>query len=156
MSNIVSAAELRARAREAAAEASRLTREADAATAAERAASRPQMPPVGGTGDRAIVCFTRYQSGREYNYAALGWQLGRSVRWAVTGRRRRFNWAGLLDFIGEANWGSLHLMHEARLLGPLPGAEPAVAERMGSFGKVLATEPVGEAVQPYADGGYLS
>jgi hypothetical protein len=145
---VISAAELRRRAQEARQEADRLAREANAAQQAELAASRPQMPSVGGVGDRAIVSFTRYQSGREYNYAALGWRLGNSVRWVVTGSEtRRFNWPGLLDFIGEANWPSLHLMAEHRLLGPLPGAEPAVAETMGAFGRVLGTSAVGEG--PY-------
>lgn len=139
------AATLQAQADTAARIAKDLAQQAAAARRAEIEASRPQMPDVGGEGDRAIVCFTKYQSGREYNYAAIGWRQGRSVRWAVTGQTTdRMNWPGLLSFIGEANWPSLHSMTEDRLLGPLPGQEAPVRERMGSYGRVLSQEHVAD------------
>lgn len=110
---------------------------------------------LGGIGDRAVVSFSKYQSGRLYNYAAVGWVAAhvdeiaappaghKVVRWAVTGMEtRRMNWAGLLDFIGEANWPTLYLMTEDKLLGPLPGEEGPIAEVMGNYGRVERTERV--------------
>ncbi|AGT12991.1 hypothetical protein KAYACHO_87 [Mycobacterium phage KayaCho] len=108
-----------------------------------REAARPKMPEVGAD-DRPVVYFTKYQAGREYSYAALGWREGRSVRWVVTGSEtRRFNWPGLLEFIGEANWPSLVHMTGGDHLGPPPGAEPPTAEVMGRFGRVERSETVG-------------
>ena len=122
-------------------QANELGRQANLARQREIAASRPQEPAIGGIGDRAIVSFVKYQGGREYNYAAIGWRVGNSVRWAVTGQTTdRLNWPGLLQFIGAANWGSLHSMTEDQLLGPLPGSEPPVREVMGSFGRVQRSD----------------
>jgi hypothetical protein len=107
-----------------------------------REAARPKMPEVGE--GPAYVIFRRYQSGREYGYAAVGWREGRSVRWAVTGSEtRRFNWPGLLEFIGEANWPTLWTVTAGERLGPEPGAEPPTAEVMGRYGRVERTETVG-------------
>ncbi|AKU45578.1 hypothetical protein AU153_gp94 [Mycobacterium phage Pops] len=111
---------------------------AEIARAAEEA-RRPKMPTV-HTGVSVVVTFRRYTSGREYNYAAIGWRTGTSVRWAVTGTEtRRFNWAGLLDFIGEANWHTLAEVTQTRTV-LASGGEPPVAEVMGRYGKVLRTE----------------
>ncbi|AZS07681.1 hypothetical protein SEA_DURGA_99 [Mycobacterium phage Durga] len=111
---------------------------AEIARAAEEA-RRPKMPTV-HTGVSVVVTFRRYTSGREYNYAAIGWRTGTSVRWAVTGTEtRRFNWAGLLDFIGEANWHTLAEVTQTRTV-LASGVEPPVAEVMGRYGKVLRTE----------------
>lgn len=142
-----------------------MRREAAQLALAAEEARRPRMPAIGGEGDRAIVSFTKYQSGREYNYAAIGWRQGRSVRWAITGETTdRFNWPGLLRWVGEANWPSLQLMVESESLAP--DSEPAVRERMGSFGRVLATTgvveplvraevPRGGVIGPFAAGGLL-
>ncbi|AVO24752.1 hypothetical protein SEA_MAGIC8_96 [Mycobacterium phage Magic8] len=111
---------------------------AEIARAAEEA-RRPKMPTV-QTGVSVVVTFRRYTSGREYNYAAIGWRTGTSVRWAVTGTEtRRFNWAGLLDFIGEANWHTLAEVTQTRTV-LASGVEPPVAEVMGRYGEVLRTE----------------
>ncbi|AHJ88392.1 hypothetical protein CG91_gp092 [Mycobacterium phage 39HC] len=132
------------------AEAARLLEAAGEAERAEaralllaREAARPKMPEVGE--GPAYVVFRRYQAGREYAYAAVGWREGRSVRWAVTGAEtRRFNWPGLLEFIGEANWSTLWTVTAADRLGPEPGAEPPTAEVMGRFGRVERSETVGQ------------
>ena len=142
------AAEAIARANSAAATAREFQRQAQELAAVERAARLPVQPPIGGAGDRAIVSFSRYQSGRLYNYAAIGWRVGEHVRWAVTGtEKRRFNWAALLDFIGEANWPSMYLMVEDRLLGPTAEQAGPVVETVGNFGRVRATP-----VDPFAGG----
>lgn len=148
------AAELQAEANQAAAVAKELARQAATARAAEEAASRPQMPEV-AEGDCPVVYFTKYQGGREYHYAAIGWRVGRSVRWAVTGQvTDRMNWPGLLVFIGKANWPSLvHMTGGAHLLPA--GAEPPVAERMGSFGRVHSTVDLHAGEDDgYTPGGY--
>lgn len=136
------AAQLQAEANQAAAIAKELGRQAAAARAAEEAARRPQMPEIGiEPGDHAVVCFAKYMSGREYHFAALGWRVGRSVRWSVTGQLQdRLNWPGLLVFIGEGNWHTLVRMGQTQLLGPTPDQEPPVRERMGSFGRVMGTD----------------
>ncbi|UXE04459.1 hypothetical protein SEA_FUNSIZED_88 [Mycobacterium phage Funsized] len=139
-----SAAELRREAAKAREIADELARQAAEAAVAEREASRPKMPVI-PAGEARVVTFTRYQSGREYAYAALGWREGRSYRWAVTGSEtRRFNWPGLLDFIGEANWASLAFVTAATPILP-PGAEPPVAEEMARYGRVRRTVPVYDA-----------
>ena len=136
-------AELQAEADQAARIAADLAEQAAAARRAELEASRPKEPPV-EAGLPEFVMFSRYQSGRFYTYAAIGWVEGRGrhqvTRWAVTGEEtRRFNWAGLLAFIGEGNWGTLYQFTDSRALMP-KGAEPPVAERMGRYGRVLGTE----------------
>ncbi|ABE67485.1 hypothetical protein PBI_QYRZULA_75 [Mycobacterium phage Qyrzula] len=132
--------DLMAAAEEAERHARELRRQAALLAQAQLEASRPRMPELGGEGDHAVVSFTKYQSGREYRYAAIGWRVGRSVRWAVTGETTsRYNWNGLLEFIGEANWPSLYLMVVDKLLGPTPGNEPPVSEKMGPFGRVEST-----------------
>ncbi|QPX62202.1 hypothetical protein PBI_INDLOVU_88 [Mycobacterium phage Indlovu] len=135
------ASELRRQAAEARELAERLAREAAEAALAEAEARRPKMPEVSAD-VRPIIGFTKYQSGKEYHYAARGWREGRSIRWAVTGSEsRRFNWPGLLDFIGEANWPSIVVMTAGEHL-VAEGQEPPVAERMGAFGRVVGTESV--------------
>lgn len=115
--------------------ADELNRQAVHAQIAEEEARRPKMPMVDADNTPVIV-FERYQSGRSYNYAAIGWREGRSVRWAVTGsENRRFNWPGLLRFIGESNWATLrHVVTTVPLI--TPEAEPPVAETMGNYGRV--------------------
>lgn len=148
MANVITAAELRRQAAQAREIAAQLARDADAATRAELEASRPRCPLIGSDAESALVSFTRYQSGREYRYAAVGWRTGRSIRWAVTGANTdRFNWPGLLAFIGEANWPSIRLLEEGEPLLP-PGTEPPVAEKMGRYGRVLGSST------PFAPGGY--
>lgn len=106
--------------------------------AAIEVARTPQQPDVDD--GPQVVTFTRYMGGREYNYAAVGWRLGSSVRWSVTGQSEsRFNWPGLLAFIGEANWSSLHLVTDRILIGPPEGQEPPVVEAMGRYGRVQRT-----------------
>ena len=154
-----SATELFAAAAETEQSARLLRAAAHQAAAAEREASRPQQPLIlEGPQFSAVVGFRRYQGGREYHYAAIGWRDGRSIRWAVTGQEsRRFNWSGLLEFIGAANWHTLHRLHEGDSLFTV-AAEPPAAERMGKYGRVLATEDVttGDTVTPlvtYGPGG---
>lgn len=139
------AATLQAQADQAARIAQELAQQAAAARRAEIAASRPAEPPV-EAGLPEFVMFSRYQSGRAYTYAAIGWVEGRGrnqvTRWAVTGSEtRRFNWPGLLAFIGEANWSTLHQFTDTRSLLPA-GGEPPVAEEMARYGRVRRTVPV--------------
>ncbi|AKF14656.1 hypothetical protein AVJ28_gp87 [Mycobacterium phage Baee] len=158
----VSAAQLRAEAARARAVADELTRQAAEQAVAEEEARKPKMPRV-AQGENPVVAFQRYLNGREYAYAAVGWREGRSVRWAVTGQDgRRFNWPGLLQFVGEAIWATLRSLVDAENLLP-EGVEPPVAEEMGDYGRVLGTsdpaEPSVVAVLTgarYASGGYVS
>jgi hypothetical protein len=153
---IVSAAELRAQAAQAKRVAAELEQQAALATRAEADALKPKMPAA-DVDTHPVVTFSRYQSGREYNYAAIGFRIGRQVRWAVTGKEtRRFNWPGLLAFIGEANWATLELVCASGSLLP-EGAEPAVAERMARFGKVVSSEVLEDppARGRFAEGGYV-
>lgn len=141
----MTAAQLQREAEQAARIAAELSEQAAAARRAELEASRPKEPAV-EAGLPEFVMFSRYQSGRVYTYAAVGWQEGRGrtkvTRWAVTGSEtRRFNWPGLLNFIGEANWHTLYQFTDSRLLLPA-GAEPPVAEEMARYGRVTRTVPV--------------
>ncbi|QFP94708.1 hypothetical protein I5G59_gp88 [Mycobacterium phage LilMcDreamy] len=140
----VSAAQLRAEADRARRVADELTRQAAEQAVAEEEARKPKMPAV-EEGESVYVAFDRYQSGRNYAYAAVGFRTGRSVRWAVTGEEtRRFNWPGLLAFVGEANWVTLRrLSGDGESLLP-EGYEPAVAEEMGRFGRVVGTSDPSE------------
>ncbi|AYB70630.1 hypothetical protein SEA_SERENDIPITOUS_89 [Mycobacterium phage Serendipitous] len=165
----VTAAQLRAEAARARAIAEELTRQAAEQAVAEEEARKPKMPNVND--GPVFVAFSRYMSGREYAFAAVGWRTGRSVRWAVTGaEERRFNWPGLLQFVGEANWPTLRVMVDGDSLLP-EGYEPPVAEEMGAFGQVLGTsdparQPVdrpgivgiltGVSPRQFAEGGYVS
>ena len=146
---LVEASHLQAKAaqlRAAAAEQARLAEEA----------RKPKMPDLPNHGDVQAILFTKYQGGREYHYAALGWRIGHSIRWTVTGAcTDRFSWAGLLEFVGEANWSSLAVVETARSIGPTPGNEGPVAERMGESGRVTRTEDVSERGFS-ARGGFVS
>lgn len=71
-----SAASLQAQADQAARIAQDLAEQAAAARRAELEASRPKEPPV-EAGLPEFVMFSRYQSGRVYTYAAIGWVEGR-------------------------------------------------------------------------------
>jgi hypothetical protein len=132
------AADLRAEAERFQQFADEMTAKADAAARAELEASRPKMPSVAD--GPAFVMFTKYMSGREYAYAAVGWRIGRSVRWAITGAEsnERRNWPGLLMFIGEANWSTIRVLTPGGQLLP-PEAEPPAVEEMGQFGRVFET-----------------
>jgi len=139
--------------------ADELRRQAIEARQLEKDARTPKMPDVVPSINgmpTATVLFTRYQSGRVYGYAAVGWRVGaRTVRWAVTGEEtRRFTWAGLLEFIGEANWTSLHVVSDLDYIGP--ASEPPVAEVMGRFGKVERTEDVVSPVVGYGPGRFAN
>ncbi|AYB69133.1 hypothetical protein SEA_EAGLEHORSE_85 [Mycobacterium phage Eaglehorse] len=68
--------DLMAAAEEAERHARELRRQAALLAQAQLEASRPRMPELGGEGDHAVVSFTKYQSGREYRYAAIGWRVG--------------------------------------------------------------------------------
>ena len=153
-----SALELQQMADELARQAQEMATKAAKVRQAEAEALRPKMPLIlEGRQFWAVVSFSKYQSGREYHYAAIGWREGRSIRWAVTGQEsRRFNWSGLLEFIGAANWHTVRRMHEGEALGP--NIEPPVAERMGAFGRVEGVDVVTPLVQarPGPDGGYAS
>lgn len=110
-----------------------------------REEARPKQPSLDEGGMPTVVTFVKYQAGREYQYAALGWKEGNSTRWVVTGQEtRRLNWPGLLEFIGEANWPSLHLVTALTRIGPDPAAEAPVAEVMGRYGRVERTETLGQ------------
>ena len=119
------------------AEAGALDRAAADAELAAREAAKPREPEVGD--EPVYVAFRRYLSGREYSYAAVGWRVGHSVRWAVTSRpAERANWPALLAFIGEANWPTLRRLTEGEALIDATKAAPVV-ERMGEFGRVEST-----------------
>ena len=154
----MTSAELTRQAHEARVLADELARRALAARHAEEAARRPKMPTV-SVGAPVVVTFSKAQSGRVYSFAAVGFRIstGMPVRWAVTGEEtRRFNWSGLLNFIGEANWPTLRVMNDGDLLVP-EGTEPPVAERMGNYGRVLSTDLVQDGGFPGGGrgGGYV-
>jgi len=145
-----SATELRRQAEKARAIADELASQAAAAAIAEREAARPKMPNIADNAPTYIT-FERYQAGRNYGYAAVGWRSGRSVRWAVTGSEtRRFNWPGLLDFIGESNWATMRVVTDQDYI-VTPGGEPPVAETMGRYGRVTSVDTVSPFV---GDGPY--
>ena len=134
-------AKIVAEARRARVIADKLAQQALDASRAELEASRPKCPNV-TEGAPTFVTFTKYQAGREYAYAAVGWRTGRSIRWAVTGATtERYNWRGLLAFIGEANWSTIRVVTDQEYLLE-SGDEPPVAEEMGSYGRVLSTRTV--------------
>jgi hypothetical protein len=163
--------ELRTEARSYRIEAAAVEAEADRLEQAALEAAKPKEPDL--LGGATIVTFTKYESGRIYSYAAVGWRLDRrQSRWAITasvkparsgyGSSRvvvdehgRYTWSGLLSFIGEANWPSIARVASVEyLLGDR--AEPSVREVMGTYGKVAGTENVepwhGKA-GPFAPGG---
>jgi hypothetical protein len=145
MSETRTAAQLYAEARQAQRIAEELVHQAVTAAQAEHEARQPKMPEV--TADQPVfLSFAKYTGGRSYNYAAVGWkQGGQHVRWAVTGTEtRRFNWLGLLQFIGEANWHTLVHRDGGKGIGPTaPAEEVPVAERIGSYGRVTGTDKLG-------------
>lgn len=133
------ARELREQATMLSREHARLLKQAKDIEQAEIDAARPKMPTV-LTDAPAYVIFTKYQSGRVYTFAAVGWRVDMrtDVRWAVTGSEtRRFNWRGLLEWIGETNWASVHVVTESLPLID-PDDSPPAAESMGSFGRVAS------------------
>lgn len=150
-----SAAALRAQAEQMLADAAYLDRQEALDRQRARLARRPQMPDIPNPGDNATVLFRRYQNGKDYGYAAFGWREGGSVRWVVTGAETgRFNWSGLLEFIGEANWSTLHVVTEAERIGPDPEDETPLREVMGKYGRVTRTEEVQPAgTDPFAAAG---
>lgn len=155
-----SALELQQMADELARQAAEMATRAAKARQAEEAARRPQEPLVLENLPE-FVMFQRYDSGRVYTYAAVGWNPGKgnANRWAVTGQEsRRFNWNGLLNFIGEANWGTLYQFTDTVALVPAKDAPP-VAERMGKYGRVEGVDvvtPLTATYRPGVDGGYAS
>jgi hypothetical protein len=149
-----SAAALRAQAEQMLADAARLDRQEALDRQRARLARRPVMPEITNPGDSAVVVFNRYQSGKDYGYAAHGWREGSAVRWVVTGQNtERFNWQGLLEWIGEANWHSIHVVTDVKRIGPDPEDDTPLREVMGSYGRVERTEAIG--VDPFAAGGYV-
>lgn len=122
-------------------------------------ARRPKEPAIPADGQSVTVVFSKYQGGHNYDFAAVGFRSGSTVRWAVTGSNTgRFNWSGLLSFIGEANWSTLEVVTKTEYIGPPPGSEPAVEETMGQFGQVKATvvDPFTIGRVGYASGGILN
>lgn len=117
-----------------------------------REAAKPKEPDL--SDGPMFVGFSKYMNGRLYTYAAVGWcytqrdvNAGRIAamfrntgRWSITGQEaERYNWAGLLTFIGEANWPTLAtLVHDKHLIKPEDA--PPVVERMGRFGRVLSSD----------------
>ena len=157
---VPSAAQLRAQAAAFLEQAAEVERAEARALLLAREEAKPKVPQL--SDGVAVVTFSRYQSGRNYNYAALGWRDGAAIRWVVTGHeKRRFNWPGLLEFIGEANWPTLHQVTETVRIGPDPALEAPVAEVMGDYGRVQRTEAVGRSVDPmlgfprFAPGGMI-
>lgn len=136
------------------AEAGHLDRAKAEAEIAAREAAKPVEPEV--TVDQpAFVTFRKYLSGREYTYAAVGWRVGRSVRWAITSRpAERANWPALLQFIGEANWPTLRTLVEGDQITGTGGAGPVV-EQMGAYGTVTGSSP-GASASPFAAGGLMA
>lgn len=148
------AASIREEARRAQVLADQLAHEAGRAQQAEIEATRPRMPEI-EAGEPGFLTFTKYMSGREYTYAAVGWKLNRgsTARFVITHRAEgsrytassegngRFTWEGLLAFIGEANWGSLRVLVPGEAI-VAPGGLPPVVETIGSFGQVLGTHRV--------------
>lgn len=138
MPESISAAELRAQAAALISEAAAIDQAAAKAAQEARDARKPKMPTVTAE-EPAYVAFARYQAGRNYHYAAVGWRDGRNVRWMVTGATtNRFNWPGLLQWIGEANWPTLCPLTPGEPM-VAPGDEPPVAEEMGNYGRVART-----------------
>ncbi|QGH80086.1 hypothetical protein SEA_NHAGOS_75 [Gordonia phage NHagos] len=87
--------------------------------AAERGRKLRRFRPIsplnpGGGARSAVITFTRRLSGRDYQYAAVGWvdrHTGRG-RWSMTGEESgRFSWVELLNFIEPENWRSIRLVH---------------------------------------------
>lgn len=153
------ARELRERAKQAETQAKVLRQGAAEIERSIEEASRPKMPSI-GVGSSRTVLFEKYQSGRNYAYAALGWRVGTmndaSVRWVVTGSdgQVRHNWKSLLNFIGKANWSTLRVVTGTSPL-VAPGDEPAVAETMGPYGRILREEhcaDVDDYVPAFGDG----
>lgn len=143
--SMIDAAQLRTQAAKMMEEAASIDRAVAAEELRRREERRPKCPAV-EVGEKVIVGFTKYQSGREYGYAAVGWRVGSAVRWTVTGQNTdRMNWTGLLTFIGEANWPSLYMFTAIEKLGPNADDEAPVAERMGSYGRVLGTSSMDHA-----------
>lgn len=143
----MTSAQLLSEAKRAQAVAEELLAQAGALALAEEAARRPQQPDL--SEGPATVTFTKYQSGREYHYAAVGWRIGRSERWTVTGQNTdRLNWAGLLAFVGESNWPTLAQVMAIRPM-MTPGTEPPIAERMGRFGTVIGVVRVDNSGDPF-------
>lgn len=144
------ASEMRRQAAELMAEASRIEAAHAEAERAAREARKPKQPDVAGP---VFVTFQKYQSGRVYTYAAVGWDAGRgNVRWSVTGQpMERYNWPGLLALVGEANWPTLRPLTAGEPM-MAPDDAPPVVERMGRFGRVVGTDtPTGGPVS-FADG----
>ena len=151
-SQLMSAAALRSQAAQLLEEATRIDRLVAAEELRRREERKPKQPDVVPSLNgmpTAVVVFTKYQSGRLYGYAAVGWRVGNAVRWTVTGQNTdRMNWPGLLQFIGEANWPSLHVVSGLDRIGPDPEDEAPVAEVMGDYGQVRRSYSPGGVVDP--------
>ncbi|QJD51391.1 hypothetical protein SEA_RAWRGERTHAT_88 [Mycobacterium phage RawrgerThat] len=146
--NPASASYLRDQAAKMLEEASRIDRLVAAEELRRREERKPKCPQV-DDGDYAVVIFTKYQAGREYRYAAVGWRVGRALRWTVTGQNtERMNWPALLQFVGEANWPSLHQVTNTVRIGPEPDDEAPVSEVIGAYGRVLGSYSPGGVVDP--------
>lgn len=140
-----SAAELRSEAIALVAQADSLERNEAFARQLAEYERRPKAPKL-KDGEARIIAFERYLSGRGYVYAAVGWRQGSNTRWCVTATGRaeqggRYNWQGLLKFIGEANWGTIReMLYGEPLIAPAD--EPAVVEQIGPYGRVAGTYDV--------------
>lgn len=142
-----SVADMLREAEQAAVYAAAMRRQAAEMQLALEAARLPKMPEVDGDAPTFVV-FSKYQSGRSYAYAAVGWKHDEHIRWTVTGNNRsRMNWTGLLQFIGAANWPTLAVVSKVENIGPPANMEPAVVETMGDFGRVSKSEIVAREFQ---------
>lgn len=145
---------LREEAVEATARAKQLRAEAAEIERAEREAAKPKEPAI-ASGEHRVVLFEKYMSGRSYGFAAIGWRGNSQTRWTVTGSdgEYRHTWAGLLSYIGEANWSTLRMVTGT---SPLlaPGAEPAASERMGPFGRPYESTAADQTFHRDYDHGY--
>lgn len=133
-----------------------LEREA-AIEAKMREDAKPREPDL--SNGPVHLSFVRDLRDRAYTYGAVGFRravglYGRdriecSVRWVITASRigvaqgakeaGRYNWNGLLEFIGEANWPTIRMMTPGDFLFGAKDAPPMV-ERMGDYGSVLRTD----------------
>jgi len=111
---------LRDAARRSRALAEEFDKRADAVAARENRRVKPPQPEIG---DGCVyLTFKRPDAvGRElHDYAAVGWRIGNgrldrhgeTRRYAVTGRSgpNHYTWDGLLNLVGERNWGSLRIV----------------------------------------------
>lgn len=136
----MTAAELRERAAAISRDAEAMRRMAAELDRTAEEARRPKCPRL-RDGEHVVLTFSKFMSGVDYRFAAVGFRKGHSVRFTITGTEaRRFTWAGFIAWVGEANWSTLCMATDGVRIGPEPGQEPPVAEVMAPFGQVRRTD----------------